>query len=93
MAKTVQMSQLQETMKEVDKWLEKIYDAKQFLNADLHHAFTMLNEMNADDREKFLKEFSEEAGWTIGLEKQIEVLNSAQKSLNETKSKMEDWHK
>ena len=93
MTKTVQMSQLQETMKEVDKWLEKIYDAKQFLSGDLHHAFTMLNEMDADDREKFLKEFSEEAGWNIGLEKQIEVLNSAQKSLNETKSKMEDWHK
>jgi len=93
MTKTVQMSQLQETMKEVDKWLEKIYDAKQFLSADLHHAFTMLNEMNTNDREKFLKDFSEEAGWDIGLEKQIEELNSAQKSLNEIKSKMEDWHK
>ena len=54
MAKTVQMSQLQETMKEVDKWLEKIYDAKQFLRDDLHHEFTMLNEIDADDREKFL---------------------------------------
>ena len=93
MAKTVQMSQLQETMKEVDKWLEKIYDAKQFLSDDLHHAFTMLNEMDADDRKKFLEKFGEEARWNIGLDEQLESLDRDQKDLNEIKSKMEGWHK
>ena len=93
MAKTVQMSQLQETMKEVDKYLDKIFDAKMILCMELRKAYTMLNEMDADDREKFLEKFGEEARWIIGLDEQLESLDRDQKDLNEIKSKMEGWHK
>jgi hypothetical protein len=53
----------------------------------------MLNEMDADDRKKFLEKFGEEARWNIGLDEQLESLDRDQKDLNEIKSKMEGWHK
>ena len=86
-------SQLQLTMKQVDKYLDKIYDAKTTLCEALRAAYTMLNEMDADDREKFLEKFGEEARWNIGLDEQLESLDRDQKDLNEIKSKMEGWHK